>query len=293
MDSFPLISVGVPIFNAEKTIARTLSSLLNQDYPNLEIIVSDNCSTDESMKICKSFEISSDRIKIVSQFENIGPIRNFEYVLQHARGEYFMWCAGDDSLSPTSISENFEALQANPKAVGCSSVNSFEGTQDRKYRHELVGDLKSRVTLFFRHRRELHGNFYCLFRRETLLGCPSLSKSFIGWDWAVIFFLTLRGELIRSGTSEAVFGENGVSRGTKRTLYKVLGLSWIQTFIPYFIFSYHVVSMSKVVVSPRIKCLIFFQLLKLNFAVVKGRFIGCLVDFSSVGREFLRNLART
>jgi len=285
MDSFPLISVGVPIFNAEKTIARTLSSLLNQDYPNLEILVSDNGSTDGSMKICKSFESSCDRIRIVSQFENIGPIRNFEYVFEHARGDYFMWCAGDDSLSPTSISENFEVLQANPKAVGCSSVNSFEGSQERKYRHELVGDLESRIILFFRHRRELHGNFYCLFKRETLFGCPSLSKSFIGWDWAVIFFLTLRGELIRSGTSEAIFGENGVSRGTKRKLYKVLGLSWIQTFIPYLIFSYHVFSMSKVVVSPRIKYLIFVQLLKLNFTVVKGRLMGGLVNFSIFGRK--------
>ena len=281
MGSFPLITVGVPIFNAEKTIARTLSSLLNQDYPNLEILISDNGSTDESMKICKSFESFSDRIRVVSQSKNIGPIRNFDYVLEHARGDYFMWCAGDDALSPTSISENFEVLQANPRAVGCSSVNSFEGSQKRKYKHEIVGDLETRINLFFYHRRELHGNFYCLFKRETLLGCPSLSKSFIGWDWAVIFFLTLQGELIRSDTSEAIFGENGVSRGTKRKLYKVLGLSWIQTFIPYLNFSYHIFSMSKVVESPRIRHLILIQLLKLNLAVVKGRLIGRLVKLST------------
>ena len=287
MDSFPLISVGVPIFNAEKTIARTLSSLLNQDYPNLEILISDNGSTDESMEICKSFERHTDRIRIISQFKNIGPIRNFEYVFKHAQGDYFMWCAGDDSLSPTSISENFQGLQANPKAVGCSSMNSFEGNQERKFRHELVGDLESRIRLFFRYRRELHGNFYCLFKRESLLGCSSLAKSFIGWDWAVIFFLTLRGELIRSGTSEAIFGENGVSRGAKRKLYKVLGLSWSQTFIPYLIFSYHVFSMSKVVASPRIKYLIFIQLLRLNLAVFKGRLLGMLVNFSALGRKFL------
>lgn len=272
MNSLPLISIGVPIYNAEKTIAKTLSSLIAQDYPNIQILISDNCSTDNSLAICEQYQKLSDRIRIVYQSENIGPIRNFEYVLKHSDGIFFMWCAGDDYLSPSSVRENFDLLNSSSTAVGCSSINSFEGQSSRKYGHELNGDLASRIEKFFRYKREIHGNFYCLFRRSLLLDCGWLSKSFIGWDWAVVFFLILKGDLIRSHNSEVVFGVNGMSRKSTN-LNSVLGISDFWFFLPYLTFSIHIWGMLRSTRSLRIKLLVIPKLVFLNLSATKGRLI--------------------
>jgi glycosyltransferase involved in cell wall biosynthesis len=55
ISEFPLVSIGVPVFNSEKTIVRALDSLLAQDYPNFEIIISDNASIDQMLKIIKEY----------------------------------------------------------------------------------------------------------------------------------------------------------------------------------------------------------------------------------------------
>ena len=54
----PLVSIGVPVFNGEKTLAWALDSLLGQDYANLEIIISDNASTDTTAEICEKYVLS-------------------------------------------------------------------------------------------------------------------------------------------------------------------------------------------------------------------------------------------
>lgn len=278
MDEFPLISIGVPLYNAEATISNTLNSLIVQDYPNIEILISNNASTDNSLSICEEFAQLSDRISIISQPENIGPIRNFEYVLKESMGVYFIWCASDDYLSPNAISENFELLVTNSTAVGCSSIHAFEGQVNRKIGHELKGNLSSRVKLFFTLRRELHGNFYCLFERRLLLGCPFLSKSFIGWDWAIVFYLILKGDLIRSKYSEALFGMNGMSRRSK-DLNSVLGISSFWFFFPYLTFSFFILKLMEDIPSLRLKIFIFLKLLTLNIFATIGRLKGKILEY--------------
>ena len=75
----PLISIGIPVFNCEKTIKHVLESLLNQTYKNIEIIISDNCSTDKTKMICKKFK--DKRIKFYKQIKPIEFTKNFEFVL--------------------------------------------------------------------------------------------------------------------------------------------------------------------------------------------------------------------
>ena len=59
----PLVSIGVPIFNGEKELAVALDSLIAQDYTNLEIIISDNASTDNTESICRIYEQKHNSIK--------------------------------------------------------------------------------------------------------------------------------------------------------------------------------------------------------------------------------------
>ena len=92
----PLVSIGVPVFNGEKGLAKALDSLLEQDYDKLEIIISDNASTDRTEALCLEYAEKDQRIRYVRQTENIGGVYNFKFVLDEAVGEYFMWAAHDD-----------------------------------------------------------------------------------------------------------------------------------------------------------------------------------------------------
>lgn len=114
---YPLVSIGMPLYNESRFIKASLESILAQDYPNLEIIISDNASTDETVNICKA--LISDRTNIfVNQFDkNLGATENSIYVLHQAKGKYFMWASGHDLWSPNLIRESVTLLENNPTAV--------------------------------------------------------------------------------------------------------------------------------------------------------------------------------
>ena len=113
----PLVSIGMPTFNGELYIARALDSLLAQDYPNLELIISDNGSTDGTEAIARDYAGRFDRVRYVRQQINLGAYANFNFVLGEATGEYFMWAADHDLHDPTFVSKCVAALEADPAAV--------------------------------------------------------------------------------------------------------------------------------------------------------------------------------
>src|SRR3990172_9745452 len=96
----PKVSIGIPIYNEEKWVARALESLLAQSYPNIEFIISDNASTDRTGEVCRIYKAKDNRIKYYCNDTNTGLNRNYEKVVQLSDGKYFMWAAADDSLAP-------------------------------------------------------------------------------------------------------------------------------------------------------------------------------------------------
>lgn len=115
MRKMPLVSVGVPVFNGEKFIRNAMDSLLKQDYENIEIIVSDNCSTDNTAKIVNEYQEKCDFIKIHRNTENIGAHSNFIKLLEFSNGKYFMWAAIDDYWSSEFISTLVNELEMFPE----------------------------------------------------------------------------------------------------------------------------------------------------------------------------------
>jgi len=120
----PLVSVGLPAYNEEKYIRKTILSLLEQTYNNLEIIISDNASTDSTVKLIKETVTNDARCKIVVQKENIGVVENFRFVRNSATGDYFMWLGGHDILDKGFIERAVNFLRINkdyvlfyPKAI--------------------------------------------------------------------------------------------------------------------------------------------------------------------------------
>jgi len=92
----PLVSIGLPVYNGADSIKIALKSLLNQTYHNFELIISDNCSTDDTGVICEDYAKRDSRIRYFRQPVNRGAIFNFNFVLKKAKGDYFMWAADDD-----------------------------------------------------------------------------------------------------------------------------------------------------------------------------------------------------
>jgi glycosyltransferase domain-containing protein len=97
-NSLPLITIGIPTYNGSTRISRPIQSILAQNYPNLEIIVSDNCSTDNTTEVVESIRKDHPEIKYIRQEKNINQLPNYDFVLRAAKGKYFMWLADDDFL---------------------------------------------------------------------------------------------------------------------------------------------------------------------------------------------------
>lgn len=112
--NLPLVSIGIPTYNRPVLLRRALNCVLNQTYKNLEIVVSDNCSTDPDVKaLLDEFKNKDERLKIFIQTRNIGPSNNFNFVKQKATGKYFMWLADDDIISEQFVEKTVTFLEAN------------------------------------------------------------------------------------------------------------------------------------------------------------------------------------
>jgi len=96
-----LISVIVPLYNYRKYIGYCIQSILNQTYSNFELIVVDDCSTDDSYKIAKKFEEKDERVKVIKLNKNEGIIRS--------KGEYIVTLDADDMMTKNSLEIRLKA----------------------------------------------------------------------------------------------------------------------------------------------------------------------------------------
>lgn len=117
MTGWPVVSIGVPVYNGGRFLRRTLESLIDQTYNPLEIIVCDNASTDDTAMIAQEFAARDARVRYVRNGANIGAIPNFMKVLDLATGPYFTWTAADDVRPPDAIERCVEAMEAQPDIV--------------------------------------------------------------------------------------------------------------------------------------------------------------------------------
>lgn len=117
-----MVSVGIPTYNNPVGLVKSVNSLINQDYSNLQIIISDNNSTNYNiLEMLAELLQNHKQIKVVQQTTNIGVIKNFKFVLNQAEGEYFMWAADDDFWSPNYISSCLNVFSSNPDCVSVFS----------------------------------------------------------------------------------------------------------------------------------------------------------------------------
>ena len=146
VDGYPLVCVGVTCFNGEATIERALRSAMGQDWPNLEILVVDDGSTDGSRGIIESLAAEDPRIRLFSQGRNQGCSVACNRILAEARGAFVAFFDSDDMSLPDRLTRQFERLttyekETNESLVLCyAAFTSINRDGRRMYRSPLGAD---------------------------------------------------------------------------------------------------------------------------------------------------------
>ncbi|TDQ09962.1 glycosyltransferase family 2 protein [Pedobacter metabolipauper] len=116
MKNEPLVSIVIPAYNREKYIQDCVGSALNQTYQNIEVIVTDNCSTDNTWNILIEMASKDDRLKIYRNETNIGPVRNWETAISRAEGKYSKILWSDDLMHVKFLEHTVPYLEAHTDA---------------------------------------------------------------------------------------------------------------------------------------------------------------------------------
>lgn len=111
-----LVSVIIPVYNAGETIRRCLNSVVNQSYTNIEIIVIDDGSIDNSFEICKSYCAKDERIKVLKQ-NNSGPGAARNLGIEYSRGKYILFVDSDDYIANDMVEKMLKEIMENEAQV--------------------------------------------------------------------------------------------------------------------------------------------------------------------------------
>ena len=132
----PLVSIAIVTYNSSKYIIDTLNSVKAQSYENIELIISDDCSPDNTVELCRNWlDANKDRFvrtKLITVDKNSGVTCNCNRAKAAAEGQWFKLLAGDDLMMPDCIKENVEFITANPKAkIIFSKTQLFTETEGK------------------------------------------------------------------------------------------------------------------------------------------------------------------
>lgn len=121
MTARPKLSIGLPVYNGGRFLARSLEALLGQSFEDFELIISDNASTDDTSEICRHYVRQDERVVYHRQRHNIGSSPNHNYVVDAARGELFKWASYDDLYARELLAHCVDALGERPECVAAHS----------------------------------------------------------------------------------------------------------------------------------------------------------------------------
>ena len=232
-DREPLVTIGIPTYNREVLIRRAIESAINQDYLNIEIIISDNNSTDSTLSVCQELCARDARIRYIRQPSNVGATRNFAEVLKQASGEYFMWLGDDDYVDLNYISTTLRALQHDPSVALASGLARYYCGA------KLINtgrEFSIESTTWWRRIAEYYwkvsdnGVFYGLMRTAAIRQVTV--KNALGGDWLAIACMAAGGKIVMLNET-AVHRELGGASQTLSQAAKSLGLPRMHAVFPY------------------------------------------------------------
>jgi glycosyltransferase involved in cell wall biosynthesis len=201
----PLVSVVIASYNYGDLIENRIDSFLNQTYEHLEIIVLDDCSTDNSREVIEKFR-SNNRVRIFYNNENLGWIKNSNLGISLSKGEYVLFGNCDDIASRDLI-ENLVGPLSRDEIVGVSfceselidylgnQIGSDRDSRDKKFIHSTQSDCRierMEMASFLSHSCVIPNLSAALFRREAIELAEGFSTRYsICSDWNLFIELSL------------------------------------------------------------------------------------------------------
>jgi len=229
----PLVNIGIPVYNGQEKVEKALYSLLNQTYRNIQVLISDNASTDNTRDICERICAEDERVSYLRHPVNLGLTANFNAVLDRAQGDYFMWLGHDDWLSENYIEACQEALDENPDVSLVAGQTVYYRDGEVSYRGVGVQlpqeSPQERVAAYYGMVSE-NGTFYGLMRREQLANVRM--NDVMGGDWLVIAAMAFLGKVVTL-PSISVNRALGGATDSYSKMANIMGLSKFQAVFPH------------------------------------------------------------
>lgn len=143
----PKISVVMPVYNGEKFLREAIDSILNQTFSDFEFIIINDCSTDETEQIIKSYD--DKRIVYVKNDNNMGVAASLNRGFDLAKGEYIARMDADDISLPQRFKAQTEFMDNNPDIAVCGCETELFGDTDKKDTYTVFGRENMKINLLF------------------------------------------------------------------------------------------------------------------------------------------------
>lgn len=121
-----LVSIITPTYNSSKYIVETIESILNQTYSNWELLITDDCSIDDTLKIIDAYVLKDKRIKLFQLNENSGAGIARNYSIEKSSGRYIAFCDSDDQWLPNKLAKQVSMMKENGIALSFSSYHIID-----------------------------------------------------------------------------------------------------------------------------------------------------------------------
>lgn len=201
----PLVTALVPTYNGAAFIMRTLESLAAQTWPHLEILIGDDCSTDDTLEVVRRFAADHPNTRVLQRDANLGWLRNSNDLMANARGELMFFAFHDDVVAPTYVEKLVTALAGNDRAVLAFSdmeVHELDGHLELHVFDELEGldSATARGRVMVRRPGYWWVPNRGLFRASGFAAVGGIHPNEQGEysaDWTWLLGLSLVGEFVR------------------------------------------------------------------------------------------------
>lgn len=178
MTDSPLVSIIMPLYNAEPYLVETFDSVLSQSYKNWELIVVEDCSSDASLRLAKEYENKDRRISVHPNEHNVGAAKSRNTGIEHVSGDFVAFMDADDAWLPDKLDHQLAYMRDCGLGMCFTSYETIESDgQHRNYVHvpksiDYDGFLKNTVTCS-------HTIAFDLSKIPlSLLVCPDFGDSF-------------------------------------------------------------------------------------------------------------------
>ena len=153
--SLPKVSIAIPVYNRETLVQRAIESALAQTYSEIEIIVVDNCSSDNTYEVIQKYAQIDKRVKCFRNERNIGPVPNWQRAVEKSQGEYVKILFSDDWMEPQALERFVQPFQEYDTNISFTYsraiIHYLESEETRECYQNIQGGLMDSLDFLWEH----------------------------------------------------------------------------------------------------------------------------------------------